>query len=389
MFFRDIAGQVPIKEQLLNMIKHGRISHALMFIGPDGNGKLALAIAFVKFLFCTDKKENDSCGICPSCKKVEKLIHPDLHFVFPVVKTKKIAKPTSNDFIDQWREFISKMPYHGFNEWLNILNPDNQQAGIFTQESTEILRKLSFKPYESEYKAMIIWMPDKMNLTCSNKLLKILEEPPENTVFILVTDNINKIITTIRSRTQLITIPKIRYQDMNDCLKEKYNFAEERIQEIIRVSDGNFLKAEEIIKAGFDENTSDLFDRFTLLMRLSYGIKIQELIDFSESISFEGREYQKNFLEYALRMLRENFILNITKDSDDPITYLTDKERQFSNNFSKYINKNNIFEIYNELTEAYNHIERNGYGKLVFLDLALKMVRFLKLTDSKNSNVLT
>ena len=379
MFFREIAGQKAVKDQLLSMVKRGRISHAMLFNGPDGNGKLALAIAFAQYLFCTNKQEHDSCGTCPSCKKTEKLIHPDLHFVFPVVKTKKFAKPVSNDFMDLWREFISEMPYHGYNEWLKILNLENQQAGIFTQESSEILRKLSFKPYESEYKVMIIWMPDKMNSTTSNKLLKILEEPPVNTIFILVTDNVDRIIATIRSRTQIINLPKITYQDMNDSLKEKYNFAEEKLQEIIRISDGSFLKAEEVIKAGFNENTSDLFDRFTQLMRIAYGMKIHDLIAFSENISLEGREYQKNFLEYALRLLRENFILNLSSDKGKEIIYLTDKEKQFSDNFSKFITKTNIFEINNELTEAYNHIERNGYSKLVFLDLGLKISRLLKM----------
>jgi DNA polymerase-3 subunit delta' len=380
MFFREIAGQKAVKDQLLNMVKRGRISHAMLFNGPDGNGKLAAAIAFAQYLFCTNKQAHDSCGTCPSCKKTEKLIHPDLHFVFPVVKTKKFPKPVSNDFLDLWREFISEMPYHGYNEWLKILNLENQQAGIFTQESSEILRKLSFKPYESEYKVMIIWMPDKMNSTSSNKLLKILEEPPVNTIFILVTDNVDRIIATIRSRTQIINLPKITYQDMNDSLKEKYNFAEEKLQEIIRISDGSFLKAEEVIKAGFNENTSDLFDRFTQLMRFAYGMKIHDLIAFSDNISLEGREYQKNFLEYALRLLRENFILNLSSAKGKEIIYLTDKEKQFSDNFSKFITKTNIFEINNELTEAYNHIERNGYSKLVFLDLGLKISRLLKMT---------
>lgn len=380
MFFREIAGQKAVKDQLLNMIKIGRISHAMLFNGPDGNGKLAIAIAFAQYLFCTNKLDYDSCGTCPSCKKAEKLIHPDLHFIFPVVKTKKFAKPVSNDFLELWREFVSKMPYHGYSDWLKFLNLDNQQAGIFTQESSEIIRKLSFKPYESEYKVMIIWMPDKMNSSTSNKLLKILEEPPVNTIFILVTDNVDRIIPTIRSRTQIINLPKITYQDMNDSLKEKYNFADEKLQEIIRISDGNFLKAEEVINAGFNENTSDLFDRFAQLMRIAYGMRINDLIAFSENISLEGREYQKNFLEYALKMLRENFILNLSSNKSNEIIYLTDKEKQFSNNFSKFITKNNIFEINLQFTEAYNHIERNGYSKLIFLDLGLKISKLLKIS---------
>ncbi len=378
MFFEEITGQHVVKEHLLNMVKLGRISHALMFAGPEGNGKLALAVAFAQYLFCTDRKQNESCGICPSCKKTEKLIHPDLHFVFPVVKTKKNSKPVSNDFIELWREFVLKSYYHGFSEWLKIMNPDNQQAGIFTQESSEIIKKLNFKPYEAEYKVMIIWMPDKMNITASNKLLKILEEPPVNTIFILITENTDKILTTIQSRTQIINIPKINNRDMYISIKEKYNFAEEKLQEIIRISGGNFLKAQEIINSGFNENSSDLFEKFTGFMRLVYAVKVQDLIEFSENISKQGREYQKEFLEYALRMIRENFILNTVHEKADHILYLTDKERQFSENFSKFITNKNIFKIFQELSEAHNHIERNGYGKLVFLDLALKMAKLLK-----------
>ncbi len=378
MFFEEITGQHVVKEHLLNMVKLGRISHALMFAGPEGNGKLALAVAFAQYLFCTDRKQNESCGICPSCKKTEKLIHPDLHFVFPVVKTKKNSKPVSNDFIELWREFVLKSYYHGFSEWLKIMNPDNRQAGIFTQESSEIIKKLNFKPYEAEYKVMIIWMPDKMNITASNKLLKILEEPPVNTIFILITENTDKILTTIQSRTQIINIPKINNRDMYISIKEKYNFAEEKLQEIIRISGGNFLKAQEIINSGFNENSSDLFEKFTGFMRLVYAVKVQDLIEFSENISKQGREYQKEFLEYALRMIRENFILNTVHEKADHILYLTDKERQFSENFSKFITNKNIFKIFQELSEAHNHIERNGYGKLVFLDLALKMAKLLK-----------
>jgi DNA polymerase-3 subunit delta' len=378
MFFEEITGQHVVKEHLLNMVKLGRISHALMFAGPEGNGKLALAVAFAQYLFCTDRKQNESCGICPSCKKTEKLIHPDLHFVFPVVKTKKNSKPVSNDFIELWREFVLKSYYHGFSEWLKIMNPDNQQAGIFTQESSEIIKKLNFKPYEAEYKVMIIWMPDKMNITASNKLLKILEEPPVNTIFILITENTDKILTTIQSRTQIINIPKINNRDMYISIKEKYNFAEEKLQEIIRISGGNFLKAQEIINSGFNENSSDLFEKFTGFMRLVYAVKVQDLIEFSENISKQGREYQKEFLENALRMIRENFILNTVHEKADHILYLTDKERQFSENFSKFITNKNIFKIFQELSEAHNHIERNGYGKLVFLDLALKMAKLLK-----------
>ena len=379
MFFKDIAGQKKVKEKLLNTVKNKRISHAWLFAGPEGNGKLALAIAYAQYLSCRNKSETDSCGECISCKKYMKLIHPDLHFVYPVVRTKKITKPVSDDFINQWRKFILDFPYHGFEKWLEITGVENQQAGIFTQESAEIIKKLNFKSYESEYKVMIIWIPERMNVTASNKLLKMIEEPPPKTVFILVSEDTEKIINTILSRTQLVKIPKISSESMFESIKEKYNFADEKVKEIVRISNGNFLTADELIKNREENIESDNFIRFTKLMRLSYGVKVNELMEWTDDISGIGRENQKRFLEYSLRLTRENFILNISPENKNNIIYLTNKEEQFSEKFNIFINKNNINDITNEFTQAYNHIERNGYNKLIFLDLALKIARLLKV----------
>ncbi len=308
-----------------------------------------------------------------------KLIHPDLHFVYPVVRTKKITKPVSDDFINQWRKFILDFPYHGFEKWLEITGVENQQAGIFTQESAEIIKKLNFKSYESEYKVMIIWIPERMNVTASNKLLKMIEEPPPKTVFILVSEDTEKIINTILSRTQLVKIPKISSESMFESIKEKHNFADEKVKEIVRISNGNFLTADELIKNREENIESDNFIRFTKLMRLSYGVKVNELMEWTDDISGIGRENQKRFLEYSLRLTRENFILNISPENKNNIIYLTNKEEQFSEKFNIFINKNNIYDITNEFTQAYNHIERNGYNKLIFLDLALKIARLLKV----------
>lgn len=379
MFFKDIAGQKKVKEKLLNTVKNKRISHAWLFAGPEGNGKLALAIAYAQYLSCRNKSETDSCGECISCKKYMKLIHPDLHFVYPVVRTKKTAKPVSDDFINQWRKFILDFPYHGFEKWLEITGVENQQAGIFTQESAEIIKKLNFKSYESEYKVMIIWIPERMNVTASNKLLKMIEEPPPKTVFILVSEDTEKIINTILSRTQLVKIPKISSESMFESIKEKHNFADEKVKEIVRISNGNFLTADELIKNREENIESDNFIRFTKLMRLSYGVKVNELMEWTDDISGIGRENQKRFLEYSLRLTRENFILNISPENKNNIIYLTNKEEQFSEKFNIFINKNNIYDITKEFTQAYNHIERNGYNKLIFLDLALKIARLLKV----------
>lgn len=379
MFFKDIAGQEKVKEKLLNTVKNKRISHAWLFAGPEGNGKLALAVAYAQYLSCENRSDTDSCGECASCKKYEKLIHPDLHFVYPVVRTKKIAKPVSDDYINQWRKFILDLPYHGFEKWLEIIGVENQQAGIFAQESAEIIKKLNFKSFESEYKVMIIWIPERMNVTASNKLLKMIEEPPPKTVFILVAEETEKIINTMLSRTQLVKIPKISSESMFESIKEKYNFASEKVKEIVKISNGNFLTAGELIKNREKDIESENFIRFSQLMRLTYGVKVNELTEWINEISGIGRENQKRFLEYSLRLIRENFILNISPENKNNIIYLTNKEEQFSEKFNTFINKNNIYDITDEFTQAYNHIERNGYNKLIFLDIALKIARLLKV----------
>ena len=379
MLFKDIAGHKKIKEKLIYTIKNKRVSHALLFDGPEGNGKLALAIAYAQYLSCTNKKENDSCGECPSCKKYRKLIHPDLHFVYPVVKTKKTTKPVSDDYIKEWRTFILERPYHAFNPWLEHIGVENQQAGIFAQESSEIIRKLNFKTFEAEYKVMIVWMPEKMNTAASNKLLKMIEEPPPKTLFILVSENRERIIKTILSRTQTIKIPKIDNQSIFDKIKEKYNFDNEKINEIVRIANGSCLKAEKAIKSEGEENISENFKNFTDLMRLSYSVEVSGLIKWSEQISKLGRERQKEFINYSLLMLRENFIMNIAPEVKNNIVYLSGKEKQFSDKFCKFIHQNNINHLNNEFNKASRHIERNGYDKLIFLDLALKTAKLLKI----------
>jgi len=379
MFFKDIAGHTVIKQKLIGSVIQNRVSHALLFSGPEGNGKLALAIAFAQFLSCENKTETDSCGTCSSCLKYQKLIHPDLHFVFPVIKKKASEKPISDTYIKEWREFLSTSVYHGFDKWLKKMETENQQAGIFVQESEEIIKKLNLKSYESEYKIMIIWMPEKMNISASNKLLKMIEEPPPKTIFILVTEDYEKIIKTILSRTQLIKIPKISDDVMFECIKEKHDIEESKIREIVRTSSGNFLKAEEIIRNNENSSEQENFSRFTQFMRDAYGLKIIELTEWAEKMAKSGRETQKNFLLYALKILRENFILNISPENQNKVIFLTDNEKNFSIKFNKFIHKNNIVQLTNEFNEAFNHIERNGYNKLIFLDLALKTARLLKV----------
>ncbi len=375
MLFKDIIGQEEIKQKLIQTVKEERISHAQLFLGPEGSGNLALAIAYAQYISCENRGEHDSCGTCASCKKYQKLIHPDLHFVFPVASTKSSnQKPVSDDFINEWRQSILDNPYIKLNQWFSIIGVENKQGSIYSQESGQIIKKMSLKTFESEYKIMIIWMPEKMNISAANKLLKMIEEPPAKTVFLLVSENAGKIIQTIQSRTQLIKIPKIDDENLFNAIKNEFNLDDNRISDIVRLSNGDYSKAIDIINS-IEENLIN-FKYFTILTRLCYKAEVLEIVKLVNEISKTGREKQKNFLSYSLRLMRENFILNKNKPE---ITYLTNDENEFSKNFKNFINERNIMQITKEFNQAFLHIERNGNSKIIFLDLSLKLIKLLKL----------
>jgi DNA polymerase-3 subunit delta' len=374
MQFSKVIGQEAAKQRLVRSVKENRVSHAQLFHGPEGSGSLALAIAYSQFLSCEDKLENDSCGKCPSCFKYEKLIHPDQHFVFPVATTKTIIKdPVSDDFIREWRELILERPYITPNMWYEHIGIENKQGIINKKESDQIIRKFGLKTFESDYKIMIIWMPEKMNLTASNKLLKLIEEPPESSVFILVSENTDQIIPTILSRTQLIKIPGIDESSILKALKEKYQMPEEDLKQAAHVAGGNFINALNAIEQS--ENNEQNFERFVQIMRLAYSRNLVEIFDWVEEISVIGREYQKDFLAFALRMIRENYLLNLKNES---LVRLSAKERDFSDKFKSFIQPDNAQLIVDEFNQAIVHIEANAYARIVFLDMALKLVKLIR-----------
>ncbi|MBN1252849.1 MAG: DNA polymerase III subunit delta [Bacteroidales bacterium] len=376
MQFKDIIGQKDIIKSFVNTVQTNRISHAQLLYGPEGSGKLKLAIALAQYISCKNRTDEDSCGVCPSCNKYNKLIHPDLHFVFPVVKTKTISKPVSDNFIAEWRKFILETEIHRLNNWLDLIENSDAQAGIFTQESGEIIKKLSLKTFESEYKVMIIWLPEKMNLSSANKLLKMIEEPPTKTLFLMVSEYPDKVINTILSRAQFIKIPKIDTQSLIDVLKLKYLVTDENLDYIVKIANGNFFEALEAIKES--DGQKYLFNSFVNLMRLGFSAKIVELTKWVDEITSLGREKQKEFIEYSLGLFRENFILNNLSEKSNELNLFTTAEKEFSINFNKFIHINNIFDIYEEFNKAHLHIERNGMGKIIFLDLALKLVKLLR-----------
>lgn len=371
MLFKDIIGQEEAKERLIREAKEGKIAHARLFCGNEGVGKLPLAIAYAQYLSCEHPTDNDSCGVCPNCVKYNKLIHPDLHFVFPVIK-KKNKDTISDDYLQEWREILNSSPYFNLNMWLKEMGAENQQAQIYVKESDEIIRKLNLKSSQGGYKVMIMWLPEKMNVECSNKLLKLLEEPPTQTIFILISEEPDMLLPTIQSRVQRFNIHAIDKEKIAETLCLNYGLEANDAKNIAHRCQGNFLKALETIH--LNEDNQFYFEEFVSLMRLAYQRKIREIKQWSDNIAAIGRERQKNFLAYIQRMLRESFIYNFhTPD----ISYLSGEEQKFSSRFSPFINEGNVISIMEELSIAEQHIGQNVNAKMVFFDLALKMIVLL------------
>jgi DNA polymerase-3 subunit delta' len=375
MNFSRIPGQTEIISKLLRSVKEERVSHAQLFTGPAGCGSLALALAYAQFVSCEDKKDNDSCGICKSCVKYEKMIHPDLHFVFPVIKGKKATDPVSDNYIEDWREFVRKSPYFGLNNWLDTIEVGNAQGLIFASEASEIIRKLSLKTFESDFKIMIIWLPEKMHQATANKLLKMIEEPPEKTLFLLVSEEPDKILPTILSRCQLIKIPSFSNEEVKSYLRSTFGTTEIKSADIARIANGNLLRAIELCEN--DETARENLENFKTLMRHAWKRDILSLISWSEEISSLGRESQKNFLSNSLRLLRENLMLSIDQLQSN-LVFLGGEEAEFSGKFHPFINTNNIYPLVEEFSLAHSHVEANGYAKAIFLDLALKVTKLIR-----------
>ena len=371
MLFKDIIGQEEAKERLIREAKEGKIAHARLFSGNEGVGKLPLAIAYAQYLSCEHPTESDSCGVCPNCVKYSKLIHPDLHFVFPVIK-KKNKDTTSDDYLHEWREMLNSAPYFNLNMWIKEMGAENQQAQIFVKESDEIIRKLNLKSSQGGYKIMIIWLPEKMNVECSNKLLKLLEEPPTQTIFILISEEPDMLLPTILSRVQRFNIHAINKKKIAETLCLNYGLQAKDAEDIAHRSQGNFLKALETIH--LNEDNQFYFEEFVSLMRLAYQRKIRDIKQWSDNIAAIGRERQKNFLAYIQRMIRESFIYNF---HNQDISYLSDEEQKFSSRFSPFINEGNVISMMEELSIAEQHIGQNVNAKMVFFDLALKMIVLL------------
>jgi DNA polymerase III subunit delta' len=375
MNFSKIPGHKDTITRLIRSVKEERVSHAQLFTGPEGCGSLALALAYAMYISCEDRTSTDSCGTCKSCVKYEKMIHPDLHFVFPVIKDKKNAEPVSDAYIEQWRDFVKQSPYFSVNDWFNYIDVENAQGLIFASEAGEIIKKLNLKTFESDFKIMIIWLPEKMHPAAANKLLKLIEEPPEKTLFLLVSDEPDKLFPTIISRCQLVKIPGFTENEIRDYLKANFGTDDKKASEIARVANGNIIRA-----IGLNENEDvsiQNLDRFKNLMRFAWKRDIISAIGWSEEMASTGREAQKNFLSFSLRILRENLMLSLDQMKND-LVFLAGEEASFSGNFHPFINQKNIYPLTDEFNLAHLHIEANGNAKIIFLDMALKVTRLIR-----------
>ena len=363
MTFGDVIGQQEARERLMQMVNDSRLPHAIMLCGPTGSGKLALAVAFASHLLGEDNA------------MVKKLEHPDLHFTYPTIKLPSMGadhKPVSDDFARQWHDLITESPYFSIDQWLSAIGAENQQAIITAGESDELVRKLSLKSSQGGYKVSIIWLPERMNIECANKLLKLIEEPPQQTVFIMVCEEPDKLLETIRSRVQRVDIKKIDDESIQQALVERRGIAEEAAHRIARLANGSWLKALEELQVG-SENEQFL-ELFILLMRLAYQRKVKDLRKWSETMASFGREKQRRFLAFFLRMVRENFMYNFQQED---IVYMTQQEEDFARNFARFINEANVLPIYDLANRAIRDIGQNANAKIVFFDLALQMIVLL------------
>ena len=390
MLFTDIIGQEAIKQKLIKDAQDGRVPHALMLCGKEGCGTLPLAVAFAQYLLCTGKMPQNNglsmfgdpepvkpldhaCGHCNSCLMAEKLQHPDLHFAFPIYKKKAGKINLCDDFITEWRELLIDNPYFGYAEWMKASGAENQQLLMYVEESDAIARKLALKSSQGGYKVCIIWLPEKMHESCANKMLKLLEEPPQQTVFLLVSERPDLVLQTIRSRTQMIDVPALSEREIEQTLISRNGIDESEAKRIAHTSSGSMTAALRAIMSDTDE--SEYFELFVSLMRLSYMRKVKEMKQWSEEVASLGRERQKSFLVYCQRLLRENFIYNFHRPV---LNYMNEEESQFAVKFAPFINERNVIGIMTELSLAQRDIEQNANPKILFFDFALKMIVLIK-----------
>lgn len=373
MYFKDIIGQEDIKKRLIQSAQTGIVPHAQLFTEQGGAGAFPLALAYARYLNCTNRTETDSCGHCPSCLKYDELAHPDLHFVFPIVAKKEKKKEVCDDYLTEWRGFLKERPYFDIDGWLDYMEAGNSQALIYSKESDEIIRKLSLKIYEATYRVLLIWLPEKLHPTCANKLLKIIEEPPQNTVILMVSETPDQILGTILSRAQRINVRGIHPEAIAASMVSQFGLAPEDAKHIAHLANGNYLKAIEAISLG--EENKFFLEQFKGMMRNSWARNVKGMKGMADLLAGIGRERQKNFLSYCQHLIRENFMYRFQSPE---LNYMNLDEAGFSVKFAPFINERNVFDIMEELAKAEQQIGQNVNAKMIFFDLSLRLTVLIK-----------
>ncbi|NRB83866.1 MAG: DNA polymerase III subunit delta' [Winogradskyella sp.] len=379
MLFSEVLGQSHIKNHLTTSVDKGRIAHAQLFVGPEGSGALPMALAYAQYLLCSNVNGentggNDSCNL-----KFKNFSHPDLHFAFPVTTSDKVkSKPVSSFYLEEWRQLLDQQPYGNLFDWYKLLGVDNKQGQIGVDEAHEIVKTLTLKSYEGGYKVMIIWMAEKLNTPAANKLLKLIEEPPEKTVFVLIAEDEEQIINTILSRCQILHFPPLPEDTITEALITKYQVEASVASKIAHQSNGNFNKACDLI---YQDSEDIQFEKwFILWVRSAFKAKgnksaIHDLISWAEEIAKTGRETQKKFLVFCLNYFRQALLLNYKAEQ---LVYLEPTEENFKlEKFAPFVHDSNILEISQHLQDAIYHIERNGSSKIILTDLSIKLTRLL------------
>ncbi len=376
MQFKDIVGHEKLKTKLLQSVAMGRVSHAQLFHGPEGNGALPLAIAYAQYISCANRTENDSCGTCPSCRQFNSFNYPDLHFVYPVAKTAQTKdKPKSLDFIKEWTQLVQDERYFSLFRWLEYLGIENKQAQIGVHESAEILNQLNLKSYSGGYKFVIIWMPERMNNSASNKLLKIIEEPPVKTLFLLVSENPDQLLQTITSRCQKVLVTKYKESDIATYLVEHEGLDITNARVAAKLADGNISQALDLAKRA--EAYKGYAIHFSSWVRACFKADLHQILSWVEEVSRLEREKLKDFLHFCGSTLRESFGLNYLV-SDHPNSIFSEIKFELEK-FAPFVNSRNGHVLLEIIDGASYDISRNGNPKVILTDSSLKMARTLRI----------
>jgi DNA polymerase III subunit delta' len=365
MLFKEIVGHGALKQSMIKSINDGRVSHAQMFLGAEGSGALPLALAYIQYLFCTNKGETDSCGKCSQCHRIAKLTHPDVHFVYPVALSKEKGVEKSSDLFREWTEVFLADPYLSLADWMDFVGAENKQPTIAVEESKDILHKMSLMAMEGNYKTMIIWMPEKMNLSTANKLLKMLEEPPDKTLFILASES-SQMLPTILSRTQLTKVLRCEEGELVDVLVRVHLLSLDAATGIAKACEGNYRLAQLMVKGEVDAEFN--MQRFQTWMRLCLNLDGLKLSEWINEVASIGREKQKQFIAFAIKTIRQSIMLGLSFPSG-----INPADEDFLNKFSPFINYENGSQIAEELNNAFYAIERNAHTKILFMSVSLKI----------------